>query len=553
MIDFTRGNAFELIKDEEDLSYDIIFSDPPYCLGSELETKDYTNKILSMLEKDGMNDEVKVLIENNNKLDIKGAGSDFMSKWDAPKGKDWEVFFKESFRILKHGGFLMLFGMEEAGALFTYYASQNGYELNMEILYMYAQSFPKNVNLGKAIDKKLGNEREVIGKQSYTNDISMKGGNFNNNGYEREHLNITKSKSELGQKYENYHSGKKPLKANKETVYVFHKPLKTKSYVGDLLAYENGDETIHVSAWDIGGNRIEHTDDIGIRSTSGFTSKGSCYLNSDKYEVIDKDYNNNSGRYPSQLLFDPLMAERLDEQSGVLKSGGGDKGNKKDKSGMFGSGKPFKSEEYGVNEGGASRYFETIPYLDPNQEKFIFSSKVSKYERNAGLDLLLDKERFGQGNYSTSPKCNICNKTINGTNDHTKCEKDLDYKLIYERTEENSVQKNNHPCCKGLNLNKKILDLVSSPNRPKEKILIPFSGVWSEIIGAIASGFKEENIRAYELSEEYPKIGKARLKFWRDNDFFFKIKDKKEFNKVKAKVEKPLREEEEDDIMSFLN
>ena len=86
------------------------------------------------------------------------------------------------------------------------------------------------------------------------------------------------------------------------------------------------------------------------------------------------------------------------------------------------------------------------------------------------------------------------------------------------------------------------MDLFKTPNRENETILIPFGGVFSEVIGAIASGFKEENLIAFELtnSEDHPyiDIGQARYKFWKENDFFFQIEDKKDYAKKKKEADK---------------
>ena len=38
-----------------------------------------------------------------------------------------------------------------------------GFEIRDQIMWIYGSGFPKSLNIGKAIDKKLGNEREVIG------------------------------------------------------------------------------------------------------------------------------------------------------------------------------------------------------------------------------------------------------------------------------------------------------------------------------------------------------------------------------------------------------
>jgi site-specific DNA-methyltransferase (adenine-specific) len=532
MIKQHHANVIDHIQTLQDLSKDFVFCDPPYLLGSELKTHNYTDEIINKIQDNEIDSELFKMIEHNNKLDVKGSGTDFMSKWKALKGKDLEIFFRNSFRILKHGGFLIMYGMEEAGALFNYYASMVGFEINQSIYYFYGSSFPKNVNLSKAIDSRLGEEREII-------KIKKRKVDWNRNSYQPFENNniddrsITQSNSELGQKYEGYHAGKKPLKANTEIIYVFHKPTKHGTYIEDLMQYEAGDKTIHVSAFDIDGNRIEYNkEDLDINIAK--CSKNPTGKKANNVPMAEGIANvNKNGRYPSQLLFDPAMADRLDEQSGFLHPSG----NKNDNN--IGKDKEYKNSSYQVSYrgranrdindvgGGASRFFSVIPYFNEEKEKFIWSSKVSRYERNAGLYNFEDKEtRYGK-NFSSSDKGTMSNSC----------------KQI----------KNNHPTLKNMNLNKKILDFFKTPNRTNETIYIPFSGVWSEVIPAVASGFLEENIECCEMTnteeEPYIDIGQARYEFWKENDFFFTLDNKKEFQKAKKKSEK--KKEKEIDIFNI--
>ena len=41
---------------------------------------------------------------------------------------------------------------------------------------------------------------------------------------------------------------------------------------------------------------------------------------------------------------------------------------------------------------------------------------------------MVDNEKFTAGNYSQSPTCKTCDKTLNGTNDHSKCSGEVYYK-----------------------------------------------------------------------------------------------------------------------------
>ena len=179
-------------------------------------------------------------------------------------------------------------------------------------------------------------------------------------------------KPDIIKNYSSYHSGKKPLKSMTEIIYVFHKPTKYGSYIEDVMAYERGEKDIHVSCFDIGGNRIGNEENEIIQETT------------------------NHKRYPTNILLDEHTAELLDEQSGELKSGSISKegqvnGGFGGSSICYGGGKVgLNGNDYKGDSGGASRFFQIIPYFDDTVENFIWSSKVSKYERNAGCENLND-------------------------------------------------------------------------------------------------------------------------------------------------------------------
>jgi len=76
------------------------------------------------------------------------------------------------------------------------------------------------------------------------------------------------------------------------------------------------------------------------------------------------------------------------------------------------------------------------------------------------------------------------------------------------------------------------------------KVLIPFSGVFSEKIAFLAHGYLDENITTIEISEDYSEIGFARQKFWTENNFFFKD-EKTMQSKIKDSIEKDQQHEAE--------
>ncbi len=116
-----HGNSLEVLKTLEDNSVDSIVTDPPYELG-------------------------------------------FMGKkWDST-GIAYNVeLWKECLRVLKPGGHLLAFGGTRTYHRMTCAIEDAGFEIRDCIQWLYSQGFPKSHDISKAIDKKLGAEREVVG------------------------------------------------------------------------------------------------------------------------------------------------------------------------------------------------------------------------------------------------------------------------------------------------------------------------------------------------------------------------------------------------------
>jgi site-specific DNA-methyltransferase (adenine-specific) len=81
-----------------------------------------------------------------------------------------------------------------------------------------------------------------------------------------------------------------------------------------------------------------------------------------------------------------------------------------------------------------------------------------------------------------------------------------------ERNAGLSENENNHPTLKNINANIYFSKLIRPPVDLKPKLLVPFSGVGSEVIGSIFAGWDE--IVSIEKEEEYLAIQKKRVDWW---------------------------------------
>ena len=82
-------------------------------------------------------------------------GISFMGKkwdYDVPGVDIW----KECFRILKPGGYLLSFASTRTQHRMACNNEDAGFEIRDMIMWVYGSGFPKSMDISKAIDKKLG-------------------------------------------------------------------------------------------------------------------------------------------------------------------------------------------------------------------------------------------------------------------------------------------------------------------------------------------------------------------------------------------------------------
>lgn len=419
------------LKSHKDYTADVIFSDPPYGLGSEV------------IIKDGKPEYSKA--------------SDFMNKWDTPTGAYWEMWFEKAFRTLKHGGYCVMYGMDRQLLLFKYYACLAGFQERQSLYWFFISSLPKASDLSKNLDKHAGAEREkVADNPNERPNCNPKDNTLYEYGSTGSVGGITAPSSPLAKKYNGYKYSISPLKQTNETILVFQKPYKTGSCLHDTLRYEDGNETCCCGALDIDGGRVptdEKTKSAGhIRKGNVVgderTSKGAGLFGDGAF-VAGVDLTN--GRYPAQTFVNKEASEELDRQSGVSKSGLAVKHRSGGKN--FGSETPKPQDT-----GGCSKILHKCDY-EKEEQLYFYVPKVSKKERNAGGEC-------------------------------------------------------RHPTLKPIALNERILKLFKTPN--PQKILFPFAGAGSEIIGGIKAGFTDWE--GCELSDEYIKIAEARIDYYKKQE-----------------------------------
>ena len=98
------------------------------------------------------------------------AGIGFMGKdWDKDKGgrDNWiawmQEIVQEAFRVVKPGAHALVWALPRTSH-WTATAWENaGFEVRDSISHVFGSGFPKSMDIGKAIDKAAGAEREIVG------------------------------------------------------------------------------------------------------------------------------------------------------------------------------------------------------------------------------------------------------------------------------------------------------------------------------------------------------------------------------------------------------
>jgi site-specific DNA-methyltransferase (adenine-specific) len=335
-----NGDNIELLKNYPDNYFDAVVTDPPYGLGKEPNAQE--------LMKDWV---------EKGYHEISGTG--FMGKeWDAfiPQ----PIFWKEVFRVLKHGGHVLsFFGTRtyDWGVMSMRFA---GFEVRDCIQWLYGSGFPKSHNISKALDKQGGESLDWfieyilefakdkgISKKELTMLFPSKNGNptgwlwnkQNNQSITLEQYN--KIKDYLNLPFENIEEAKREVigkgKAGLtkgdisnfrgETEFDITAPSTdaAKLWEGWGTALKPANEPIvlarkplekglsiaeNILKWGVGGINIDASriglpkDDPQVKLREGKTihAKGINEVYSNGVGKIDGDYFNPEGRFPANII-----------------------------------------------------------------------------------------------------------------------------------------------------------------------------------------------------------------------------------------------------------
>lgn len=269
-----QGDCLIKLKELEDNSVDSIVTDPPYGLVSIQKRFGKEGSAEAQFGKDGS---------------FQRLSGGFMGKqWDG-SGIEYNIdMWKECLRVLKPGGHLLSFGGTRTYHRMACAIEDAGFEIRDMVEWVYGSGFPKSLNIGKAVDKLQGNEREITGSYKVPDIKGDAYGTMNEKqggSYKNIEVNKTKGTSE----WEGFGTALKPAH---EPICMARKPLEAKTVAENCLKWGTG-------GIDIDGSRVG-TEEMKAQK-SGKTSRA---YQSEEMTTAGGIGEDKIGRFPANLIHD---------------------------------------------------------------------------------------------------------------------------------------------------------------------------------------------------------------------------------------------------------
>ena len=389
-------------------------------------------------------------------------------------GKDWDhgipgpAFWVEALRVAKPGAHLIAFGGSRTFHRLVCAIEDAGWEVRDVLMWVYGSGFPKSLDVSKALDKREGAKREVIGQKwadkypngpggnSFSVHQSPDGSRTAGNTME------TAPATDAARQWAGWGTALKPAY---EPILLARKPL-AGTVAGNVLAHGTG-------AINVDGCRIE-TDDGNPawnypKGPKERTGSGTWNDTNSGFKSIETEYKAPAaGRFPANFIHDgspEVVALFPETTSGSHKEGAkitinGGKGY------AGGVGAITLDRDYIGDSGSAARFF--------------YTAKASKDDRDEGCAGFDAKPTTTYGDFA-------------GTEDHAP-------------KGDHNIRRNHHPTVKPTSLMRYLCRLVTPPDG---LILDLFMGSGSTGKAALLEGFRFVGI---EQDPEYLAIAAARVR-----------------------------------------
>lgn len=347
---------------------------------------------------------------------------------------------RECLRVLKPGGHLLSFGGSRTYHRMACAIEDAGFEIRDQIMWVYGSGFPKSRNITLDMDKMEGHgnrgHRIAVANRHHPD------GTLEPNG---ELLPAYEPKSENAKRWNGWGTALKP---SHEPIVLARKPLSEKTVAENVLKWGTGGINIdgcrvpfQSKDDEMESKKKNQHEDFGTKPMTGNNTYGD-------YSMVQPKNFNPPARFPANFIHD-----------------GSD---------------------------------EVVKLFPDDSQRFFYTAKASKSERNRGLEKLESKSLGSKGN-GLGRVCEFCGVSQLKPE---MCECEVKSWVNPKRSA------NHHPTVKPLSLMRYLCKLITPPGGT---VLDPFMGSGTTGIAAKLEGF---NFIGIEREEEYVKIAEARIQAW---------------------------------------
>ncbi len=400
--------------------------------------------------------------------------------------------FRQIFRVLKPGALAFIMSSPRQDVLWRMMSmlEEIGFELRQSFIsWIYKTGFPKAFDVSKGIDRKLGKDREVIGKQltpfkvdkTKERSVALEGsvsGDFSKQVDEKgyRYTEITKPVSRDAKLWSGWKS-QTGLKPALECILMVNKPRSEPTIVDNVLRWGTG--AVNVDACRIPYQSEEDYDELKAKANL-ISSESSIIYGSKgiggKGHLLE--FGNIKGRFPANLLI----------SDGALDTGETTKSGKLELHHNISEDRNIYGEYKGRNqissygdEGNPYRYFDLDAWAE--HHGFLDVAKPSRAERDFGLGAF----------------------PIQEVKTHGEMAPDLTGKSHNTTGQRPAKRRNIHATVKPVKLMAYLIELGCPP---KGIVVDPFLGSGTTCIAANRLRRKWIGI---EINPEYAEIAEARI------------------------------------------
>lgn len=394
----------------------------------------------------------------------------FMSKrWDSTGITYAPALWRGLKRVLQPGGFVFAFGGARTYHRMAVAAEDAGFIIHPLIAWTFGNGFPKATRIDLALDRLNGQQPQQGAPLPAPTNNSRRAA-FHNGLQDAPHEQI--ATSEVGQMWAGHRYGLQALRPALEPILVAQKPYRGKAVLSIL---QTG-----AGAFNIAASRIL-TDE---KTTWSGTDIGSAVTYRTRLKPREPQEHRKTGRWASNFIVchspnctDDHCAEdcpvrAIGEQSVYSKSSRKTRKN----NGTFSVAMGRKHAGTGGydDSGTAARYFWQADHSAEEQERadgvpFFYAGKARLAEREAGVQTGI--------HHPDTDRLNL------------------------------------HPTVKPIRLTQHLASLLLPPSAyAPRRLLVPFAGSGSEMIGALLAGW--ECVVGVEREADYVQIAKERLAYW---------------------------------------